>query len=166
MARFQTAPIKQGSDAVKRGKKPKKRKRGAASRARVRQNLARKRASEILLHEEERRLDRLKELEEETRECYENVLKRYPLSREDQKELEREWKLGLKVIVEYEDATPEELLDLIIVAYNSEPFLEYIEGTDISEESWRAGFDLANALGLAFIKIDEAGNINGEMIEY
>lgn len=137
-----------------------------ASRARVRENLARERASEILWHEQERRLQRLKELEEETRECYENVLKRYPLSNADRNELEREWKLGLNVIADYEDATPEELLDLGIATYNSEPFSEYIEGSGISEASWRAGFDLANALGLAFITIDEAGNINGEIIEY
>ena len=151
---------------MKKGRKPKKRKRGAASRARVRENLVRERASEILWHEQERRLHRLKELEEETRECYENVLERYPLSNADRNELEREWKLGLNVIANYEDATPEELLDLGIATYNSEPISEYIEGSEISEASWRAGFDLANALGLAFITIDEVGNINGEIIEY
>ncbi len=151
---------------MKRGKKHKKRKRGAASRARIRENLARERADEIYRQERERKLQRLKELEEETRECYENVLKRYPLSMEDQKEFEREWKLGLNVIADYEDATPEELLDLGIATYNSEPFSEYIEGSGIPEASWRAGFDLANALGLALITIDEAGNINGTIVEY
>lgn len=151
---------------MKRGKKSKKRKRGAASRARVRENLARERATEIFRQERERKLQRRKELEEETRECYESVLKRYPLSREDQEDLEREWKLGLQIIADYEDATPDKLLDLGITSYNSEPFSEYIEGSGIPEASWRAGFDLANALGLALIQIDEAGNINGEIIEY
>ena len=151
---------------MKRGKKPKKRKRGAASRARIRQKLEWERDDEIYRQRQERKLQRLKELEEETRECYENVLKRYPLSMEDQRELEREWKLGLNVICDYEDATPEELLDLGITTYNSKSFSEYIEGSGISEASWRAGFDLANALGLAMITIDQAGNLNGEIVEY
>ncbi len=144
---------------MKKGKKRKKRKRGAASRARLQ-------GKEIVAQSLDRKLNRLKELEEETRECYESVLKRYPLSMEDQEELEREWKLGLNVIADYEDATPEEILELGIVTYDSIPFSEYIEDSDISEASWRAGFDLANALGLALITIDEAGNINGEIIEY
>ena len=146
---------------MKRGKKSKKRKRGVASRARVRLK-----GKEFVPQALERKLNRLKELEEETRECYESVLKRYSLSREDQEELEFEWKLGLQIIADYEDATPEELLDLGITSYNSKPFSEYIEGSGIPEASWRAGFDLANALGLALIQIDEAGNINGEIIEY
>lgn len=151
---------------MKRGKKRKKRKRGVASRARVRANLAWERDNEIYRQKRDRKLQRLKELEEETRECYENVLKRYPLSMEDQKDLEREWKLCLNVIADYEDATPEELLDLGIVTYDSVPFSEYIEDSEISEASWRASFDLANALGLALIQIDEAGNIKGEIVEY
>lgn len=161
MARFRTAPTKTRYKPVKKGKKRKKRKRGAASRARLRLQ-----GKEIVAQSLDRKLNRLKELEEETRECYESVLKRYPLSMEDQKELEREWKLGLNVIADYENATLEEFLDLGTVIFNSEPFLEYIEETGISEASWRAGFDLANALGLAFIKIDDDGNINGEIIEY
>jgi hypothetical protein len=36
----------------------------------------------------------------------------------------------------------------------------------VSEAFWRASFNLANALGLALITIDEAGNINGERINY
>ncbi len=151
---------------MKRGKKLKKRKRGAASRARVRENLAQEQADEIYWQKRERKLQRLKELEEETRECYESVLERYPLSMEDREDLEREWKLCLNVIADYEDATPEELLDLGIITYNSEPLNEMIEDWGISEASWRANFDLANALGLALIQIDETGNINGEIVGY
>ena len=83
----------------------------------------------------------------------------------DQKDLEREWKLGLKVIAEYEDATPEDYLCLDIITYNSKPLSDYID-EEMGEASWRACFDLANALGLALITIDEAGNINGEIIGY
>ena len=36
----------------------------------------------------------------------------------------------------------------------------------MDEASWRASFELANALGLAMVTIDEAGNINGEIIKY
>ena len=151
---------------MKRGKKPKKRKRGAASRARIRENLARERDNEIYRQKRERKLQRLKELEEETRECYESVLARYPLSMEDREDLEREWKLGLNVIADYEDATPEDFLFLGTNTYNSESLNEMIEDWGISEASWRASFDLANALGLALIQIDETGNINGEIVEY
>ena len=151
---------------MKRGKKPKKRKRGPASRARIRANLAQLRTTKILLQESERILNRLKELEEETRECYESVLKRYSLSMEDQEELEREWKLGLQIITDYEDATQEELSYLYIQTYESEPISELIEELGSPEAYWRASFDLANVLGLAFITIDEAGNINGERVGY
>ena len=151
---------------MKKGKKPKKRKRGAASRARIRKKLARERDNQILWQERERRLHRLKELEEETRECYESVLERYSLSNADRNELEWEWKLGLKVIFEYEDATPEELSYLDILTYDSEPVSELIEEIGSSEAYWRASFELANALGLAFVTIDDAGNINGERIGY
>ena len=151
---------------MKREKKPKKRKRGPASRARIRANLAQGRNTKILLQKTERILNRLKELEEETRECYESVLKRYSLSMEDQEELEREWKLGLQIITDYEDATPEELAFLDILTYESEPISELIEEFGSPEAYWRASFDLANVLGLAFITIDEAGNINGERVDY
>ena len=150
---------------MKRGKKPKKRKRGLASRARIRANLAQGRNTKILLQKTERILNRLKELEEETRECYESVLKRYSLSMEDQEELEREWKLGLQIITDYEDATQEKLSYLDISVYNSEPLSDPIDW-ETSEAFWRASFDLANALGLALITIDEAGNINGEIVNY
>ncbi|RKU12026.1 hypothetical protein C6501_11575 [Candidatus Poribacteria bacterium] len=146
---------------MKRGKKSQKRKRGAASRAR-----ARLEGKKFVVQALERKLNRLKELEEETRECYESVLKRYPLSREDQEELEFEWKLGLQIIADYEDATPEELSSLYIQTCESEPVSELIEEFGSPEAYWRASFELANALGLAFITIDEAGNINGERIEY
>lgn len=151
---------------MKRGKKSKKRKRGAASRARVRENLARERANEIFRQERERKLQRRKELEEETRECFESILGQYPLSNADRNELEREWKLGLDVIADYEDAPPEELLYLDIFSYNSEPISELAEEMEYSEASLRASFDLSNALGLSMIKVNEAGNINGERVGY
>ena len=66
------------------------------------------------IRELERKQRRLAELEEETRECYESVLERYPLSEKEQVELEREWKIGLEVIAEYDDATPDDYHDLII----------------------------------------------------
>ena len=117
------------------------------------------------IRELERKQHRLAELEEETRECSESVLERYPLSEKEQVELEREWKIGLEVIAEYDDATPDDYHDLITYTYDSEPLSKYVD-SDMREISWRASFDLANALGLALITIDEAGNINGEMIEY
>ena len=144
---------------MKRGKKSRKRKRGPVSRARIR-------AKELFAQELERKQQRLKELEEETRECYESVLERYPLSENDQMSLEHEWKIGLEVIAEYEDATtPDDYHDLFIYTYDSEPLSNYID-EEMDETSWRASFDLANMLGLALITIDETGNINGEIIEY
>ena len=116
------------------------------------------------MRELERKQHRLKELEEETRECYESVLKQYPLSDKEQQELERDWNIGVKVIATYENATPDEYRDIITYTYDSEPLSNYIDSE--METSWRASFDLANALGLALITIDEAGNISGEMIEY
>ena len=144
---------------MKRGKKSRKRKRGPVTQARTRER-------ERWIQERERKQRRLTELEAETRECYESVLEQYPLSEEDQQTLEREWKLGLEVIAEYEDATmPVDYHDLFICPYDSEPLSDYVE-SEMDEVSVRASFDLANALGLAMITIDEAGNINGEMIEY
>jgi len=161
MARSQTAPTKLGGSPVKRGKKPKKRKRGAASRARIRLQ-----GKEFVAQALERKLNQLKELKEETRDCYESVLEKYQLSEEDQKELEYEWGLGLQMIADYEDATPEELLDLDIFSYDSEPISELAEELGSPEAYWRASFDLSNALGLSMIKVDEAGNINGERVDY
>ena len=146
---------------MKKGRKPKKRKRGVASRARVRLQ-----DREFVSQALKRKLNQLNELKEETRYCYESVLEKYPLSEEDQEELEYEWGLGLQIIADYEDATPEELLDLHIETYNSEPLSCYIENDETPEEFLRASFDLANALGLAFITIDEEGNINGERVSY
>ena len=144
---------------MKRGKRLRKRKRGPVTQALIRE---RKR----WIQERKRKQRRLAELEEETRECYERVLEQYPLSEEDQQNLEREWKLGLAVIAEYEDATmPVDYHDLFIRPYDSEPLSDYVE-SEMDEVSVRASFDLANALGLAMITIDEAGNINGEIIEY
>lgn len=144
---------------MKRGKKSRKRKRGPVTQARIRER-------ERWIQERERKQRRLTELEEETRECYESVLEQYPLSEEDQQNLEQEWKLGLEVIAEYEDATmPIDYHDLFIYTYDSESLSDYAY-SEMDEVSLRASFDLANALGLAMITIDEAGNINGEMIEY
>ena len=144
---------------MKRGKKSRKRKRGPAARVRIRELEHRQR-------ELERKQHRLAELEEETRADYESVLERYPLSMEDQADLEREWKLGLNVILEYENATPEDYLYLDIATYDSESLSDFVDDTGVPEEFWRASFDLANVLGLALITIDEAGNINGEIIGY
>ena len=144
---------------MKRGKKSRKRKRGAASLARIR-------AKERFAQELARKQQRLKELEEETRHCYESVLERYSLSEDDRLSLENEWKIGLEVIAEYEDATPDDYYDLFIHTYDSEPLSDLIIESGIDEVAWRSSFDLANALGLALITIDEAGNINGEIIEY
>ena len=136
---------------MKRGKKSRKRKRGPASRTRIRQ-----------LEYQQRRF---KELEEETRESYENILERYPLSVEDQAELAWEWELGLRVLVKYEDAISEAYRDLGMAVYNTRPLNDFVD-SEISEMAWRASFDLANALGLATITIDEAGNVSGEIINY
>ena len=144
---------------MKRGKKSRKRKRGAASLTRIR-------AKERFAQERARKQQRLKELEEETRSCYESVLERYSLSADARLSLEHEWKIGLEVIAEYEDATPDDYYDLLIHTYDSEPLSDLIIESGIDEAAWRSGFDLANALGLALITIDEAGNINGEIIEY
>ena len=145
---------------MKRGKKSRKRKRGPVSRARIR-------AKELFAQEREREQQRIKELEEETRECYESVLERYPLSERDRGFLENEWKIGLAIIAEYENATtPDDYHDLFIHTYDSEPLSDLIAESGIDEASWRSSFDLANALGLALITIDETGNINGEIIEY
>ena len=89
------------------------------------------------------------------------------MSIEDQKDLEREWKIGLEVIAEYEDATaPDDYYDILIHTYDSEPLSNLVVESEIGEAAWRSSFDLANALGLAMITIDDAGNINGEIIEY
>ena len=145
---------------MKRGKKSRKRKRGPTSRARIR-------AKELFAQKLKREQQRLKELEEETRQCYESVLERYPLSEDDRVSLEHEWKIALEVIAEYENATtPNDYYDLFIHTYESEPLNNLIVKSGIDEAFWRASFDLANALGLALITINEDGNINGEIIEY
>ena len=144
---------------MKRGKKSRRRKRGPVTQARIRER-------ERWIQERERRQRRFAELEKETRECYERVIEQYPLSEKDQQTLEQEWKIGLEVIAEYEDATmPGDYHNLFTYTYDSEPLSDYAY-SEMEEVSLRASFDLANALGLAMITIDEAGNINGEMIEY
>lgn len=118
------------------------------------------------IQERVRKQRRFAELEKETRECYGSIIGRYPLSEEEQWNLEREWRLCLNVIVEYEDATtPEDYHDLSISTYDSVPLSDYVDW-EISEEFVRASHDLANAFGLAMVTIDEAGNIRGERIDY
>ncbi len=118
------------------------------------------------IQERVRKQRRFAELEKETRECYESIIGRHPLPEEYQQYLEREWKLGLKVIVEYEDATtPEDYHELSIYTYDSRTLSDYAE-SEMDERFMRANLDLANALGLAMVTIDEAGNITGEIIEY
>jgi len=144
---------------VKKGKKRKKRKRGAASRAGIRY----KEEIQRLLKQ---KLQRFKELKEQTSHYNESVLEKYTLSLVEQDDLEYEWELGLQIIVEYEDATPEALRNLDIVTFNSKPISDLVIDAEITEDYFRASFDLANALGLSLITIDENGNINGEIINY
>jgi len=143
---------------MKKGKKSRKRKRGPVLRTRIQDY-------ELQVQKLEHKRCRLMALKAETRACSESVLERYSLSMEEQEELEREWKLGLELNVDYEEAPPEAYLDLYIHTYKSEPLTDLIDW-NYSETAQRASFDLANALGLALITIDKAGNINGEIVEY
>lgn len=148
-------------------KKRKKRKRGVASRRRKIRKLQLERYNESKWREKEKRLHRLKELEEETQDTFDQIIASYTLSNEERQQLEYEWKLGLDVIFYYEDATPEELLDLPIDDYGGTTLSELVESWDgLSESFWRASYELSNALGLAMITIDAEGNISGDRIEY
>ena len=152
---------------MKKGIKSKKRKRGAASRRRKIRKLQLERYNESKWREKEKRLHRLKELEEETQDIFNKVIEPYTLSNAEKHELEFEWKLGLDVIFYYEDATPEELLDLPIYDCEGTTFSELVENwDDLSESFWRASYELSNALGLATITIGAEGNISGDRVEY
>ena len=152
---------------MKKGKKRKKRKRGVASRKRV-ENQATPISGEVLFpHDNKKKQQRLKELEDENRHIFEKVISRYELSSDDVSLLEHEFKLGLCVIAEFEDATLDELENLWLLTYDAEPLSEMVDDTSETDEaSWRASFDLSNELGLSMVKIDDDGNITGERIEY
>ncbi len=140
---------------MKKGKKRKKRKRGAASRAGLRNK-----------EQVQRRLQRLKDLREQNLHHYQSILEKYTLSLEEKDYLELEWVIALQLIVDYEDATPEALRNLDIETYTSIHISDLVIDRDITENFYRASFDLGNALGLALITIDKNENINGEMIIY
>ena len=148
-------------------KKGKIRKRGVASRRRKIRKLQLERYNESKWREKEKRLHRLKELEEETQEIFDKVIEPYTLSNAEKHELEFEWKLGLDVIFYYADATPDELQDLPIADYEGTTLSELVESWDgLSASFWRASYELSNALGLAMITIDAEGNISGDRVEY
>lgn len=152
---------------MKKGKKPKKRKRGVASRKRV-ENQATPISGKVFFpqHNKEKQ-KRLKELEDENRHIFEKVISRYELSSDDVALLEHEFKLGLSVIADFEDATFDELEDLWLLTYDAEPLSDMVDDTSETDEaSWRASFELSNELGLSMINIDDDGNITGERIEY
>lgn len=108
-----------------------------------------------------------KELEDENRHIFEKVISRYELSPDNVSMLELEFNLGLNVIADNEDATPDELKDIWLLTYDAEPLSGMVDNTDETDEaSWRASFELSNELGLSMIKIDEEGNITGEWVEY
>lgn len=151
---------------MKRGKKPKKRKRGVASRKRVENQTTRMSGEVIFTHHNKKKQQRMKELEDENRHIFEKVISQYELSYDLVLWLEYDFKLGLGVIADFEDATPEELEDLWLLTYESEPLSEIVDDTGEPEAYWRATFDLSNELGLSMINIDDDGNITGERIEY
>lgn len=152
---------------MKKGKKRKKRQRSVASRKRV-ENQAIPISGQVFFpHHNKEKQKRLKELEDENRHIFEKVISRYELSSDDVALLEHEFKLGLSVIADFEDATFDELEDLWLLTYESEPLSEMVDDTSETDEaSWRASFELSNELGLSMINIDDDGNITGEGIEY
>lgn len=88
------------------------------------------------------------------------------MTNKEREMLEYEWELGLQVIVDYEDETPEFLANLDIGIWESDNLSDVMDPVADTEGFWRASFELANALGLAMIKIDEDGNIKGDWINY
>ena len=152
---------------MKKGKKSKNRKRGVASRKRKFRTFKSEHSSDFDWREKEKRLQRLKKLEEETQNIFDKVIERYSLSSDEKIELEWEWELALDVICYYEDVTPDELKDLPINDYEGTTLSELVKDWEgLSESFWRASYDLSNALGLAMLTIDEDGNISGERVEY
>lgn len=152
---------------MKKGRKTKNRKRGVASRKQKIRNQKFDHHNESSWRQKEKRLNRLKELEEETQDIFDKVIETYTLTIDEKRELEREWKLGIDEIFYFEDATPDELLELPIDDYETITLEELVEDWDgLSESFWRASYDLSNALGLAMIKIDEEGTIKGLRVSY
>ena len=152
---------------MKKGRKTKNRKRGVASRKQKIRNQKFDHHNESSWRQKEKRLNRLKELEEETQDIFDKVIETYTLTIDEKRELEREWKLGIDEIFYFEDATPDELLELPIDDYETITLEELEEDWDgLSESFWRASYDLSNALGLAMIKIDEEGTIKGLRVSY
>lgn len=151
---------------MKKGKIRKKRKRGVASRKQVENQTTRMSGDVSFSHHNEKKQQRLKELQVEHHHIFKKVISQYKLSADDVSWLEYEYKLGLCVIVDFEDATLDDLEDLWILTYDSEPLIEMVYDTGISEVFWRASFELSNELGLSMINIDDDGNITGERIEY
>ncbi len=152
---------------MKKGRKTKNRKRGVASRKQKIRNQKFDHHNESSWRQKEKRLNRLKELEEETQDIFDKVIETYTLTIDEKRELEREWKLGIDEIFYFEDATPDELLELPIDDYETITLEELVEDWDgLSESFWRASYDLSNALGLAMIKIDEEGNLKGLRVAY
>ena len=156
---------------MKKGKKPKKRKRGVASRKRVEKQPIPIQPKPIpgdvkFPQDSKEKQQRLKELENENHDIFEKIISQYELSPDDVLWLEYEFKLGLRVIIDFEDATLDDYEELYTHTYDSEPLKQIVYETDISEAFWRASFDLSNELGLSMIKIDEDGNISGDRVEY
>ena len=121
----------------------------------------------LLLQDDEKKQQRLKELKIEYRHIFEKVISRYELSSDDVSLLEHEFELGLCVIAEYEDATLDELADIWLLTYDAEPLSHMVDHTSETDEaSWRASFELSNELGLSMVKIDDDGNITGVRIDY
>ena len=92
------------------------------------------------LHDHEHKHQRLKELEDETRDTFEKVIEQYKLSSTDVYWLEFELKLCLGVIVEFEDAHPDDFEDLSILTFDSEPIHEIVVESGISETFLHASF--------------------------
>ena len=151
---------------MKKGKKPKKRKRGVASRKRVENRHIQMYGEAIFLQDNKEKQQRLKELVNENRDILEKLISQYELSPDDVLWLEYDFKLGLRLIIDFEDATLDDYEDLYMYTYDSESLKQIVYETDICEAFWRASFDLSNELGLSMIKVDEDGNISGDRIQY
>lgn len=154
---------------MQKRKKTKNRRRGVASRKQKMRNFEFEHFDGSNWRKKEKRLRRFRELEEETQDIFDKVIEPYvlSLSSDEKIELEREWELALDTIFYYEDATPDELQDLPIGDHGGTTLSELVECWDgLSESFWRASYELANALGLAMISIDEEGNISGDRVQY
>lgn len=123
--------------------KRKKRKRGVASRKRKIEKLQLENFNDDDWRERESAQKRLKKLEEETQGLFDKVIQHYTLSDDEMDMLRHEWDIGLYVIDEYADATPEDLLELPIDDHGGTTLNELVvtwEGW--SESFWRASYEL------------------------